>query len=259
MRYCKKISAALLIMSLTFSCFACGTKEEPTPTDTGITNIEREEEQSEQNEEKEVSEEQVAAADQGSTEEQAEPEKKDEEVAANAVLPKYEYPGPEAFYYFLYGYLIDTLGVNYTDYDVCIPCPVIICEEFEDKQDLKIYGDFWIFNYNLEGETLMNTSGGSYPGCIHIKDDGGKYEVTEIEIVGDGSDFDPTAKKIFGNYYEDFLKASSDTEGREKLRAQIIANYVAANNLKITAYQDYGWDPVTLPEENIDSFYSILD
>ena len=148
MRYCKKISAALLIISLTFSCFACGTKEEPTPTDTGITNIEREEEQTEQNEEKEVSEEQVAAADQGSTEEQAEPEKKEE--VDTAVLPKYEYPGPEAFYYFLYGYLIDTLGVNYTDYDVCIPCPVIICEEFEDKQDLRIYGDFWIFNYNLE-------------------------------------------------------------------------------------------------------------
>ena len=29
----------------------------------------------------------------------------------------------------------------------------------------------------------------------------------------------------------------------------IIANYVAANNPLITQYQDYGWEPVPLPEE----------
>ena len=54
------------------------------------------------------------------------------------------------------------------------------------------------------------------------------------------------------------MKDGEDEKVREKTRAQIIANYVAANNLDITAYQDYGWDPVTLPKQNIDTFYSDL-
>ena len=58
---------------------------------------------------------------------------------------------------------------------------------------------------------------------------------------------------------DEFQKIARDEEGREKVRAQIIANYVSANSLTVTAYQDSGWDPVPLPEENIDSFYSNLD
>ena len=80
-----------------------------------------------------------------------------------------------------------------------------------------------------------------------------------MDVVNDGTDFDESAKKIFGDNYDAFTKDGSDEKLREKTRAQIIANYVAANNLNITAYQDYGWDPVTLPEENIDSFYSDLN
>lgn len=61
------------------------------------------------------------------------------------------------------------------------------------------------------------------------------------------------------DYYEDFMKAEVDEEARKKDRAQIIANFVAANDLDISQYKDFGWDPVTLPKENIDCFYSILD
>ena len=78
-------------------------------------------------------------------------------------------------------------------------------------------------------------------------------------MVGDGSQYMPTAKKIFGEKYDEFHKIARDEEEREKIRAQIVANYVAANGLTVTASQDYGWDPVPLPEENIDSFYSDLD
>lgn len=175
-----------------------------------------------------------------------------------AALPPYEYPGPEAFYSVLYQYLIDEFGGNYPEAEVTIPCPVIIAEDESDRDDIRVWGDFWIFNYNLNGDVLENTSGGSYPGVIHLQatDDAAGYKVTKMEVVGDGSQFEPTAKRIFGNYYKELLKSSSDTEEREKIRAQIIANYAAANNLNITAYQDFGWDPVTLPEENIDSFYS---
>ncbi len=179
--------------------------------------------------------------------------------SSEAALPAYEYPGPELFYSVVYKYMIDEFGLHYEPADVGIPCPVIIAEDDSNKDDILLYGNFWYFNYKLNGDTLENTSGGSYPGVMHVKSTDAGYEVTGMDIVADGSDFDESAKKIFGKYYDSFMKDGEDDELREKTRAQIIANYVAANNLSIKAYQDYGWDPVTLPEENIDSFYSTLD
>ena len=55
------------------------------------------------------------------------------------------------------------------------------------------------------------------------------------------------AKEIFGEYYEDFVKLSSDDTGRNKERAKQISEYVKENGLSFTQYQDYGWDPVVLP------------
>ncbi len=180
---------------------------------------------------------------------------------AEGELPAYEYPGPELFYTVVYRYMVDELAKNYPEADVSIPCPVIVAEDESNKEDILIYGDFWIFNYDLNGDILENTSGGAYPGVMHLKtlDTAEGYEVTALDVVADGSDYTESAKKIFGKYYDEFSKINADDKLREETRAQIIANYVAANELPITAYQDYGWDPVTLPEENIDSFYSQLD
>ena len=175
------------------------------------------------------------------------------------VLPAYEYPGPEQFYSEVYGYIIDEFSKGYEPADVSIPSPIIVKEDVLDNGDINLYGDFWVYNYNLNGDTLECASGGSYPGCMHIKKGDNGYEVVSFDMVGNGSEFEPSAKKIFGDYYEDFMKAEADEEAREKDRAQIIANFVAANDLDISQYKDFGWDPVTLPKENIDSFYSILD
>ena len=174
-------------------------------------------------------------------------------------LPEYEYPGPEQFYSEVYSYIVNEFSKNYEAADVSIPSPVIVKEDVLDNGDVDLYGDFWIYNYNLNADTLECVSGGSYPGCMHITKGEDGYKVRSFDIVGDGSDYDPTAKKIFGKYFEDFIKAEADEAKNQKDRAQIIANYVAANDLKITQFKDYGWDPVSLPDENIDSFYSVLN
>lgn len=173
-------------------------------------------------------------------------------------LPDYEYPGPELFYYELYDYVED-FNEDYSEADVSIPCIQIAAEDESDKNDIKVYGNFAIYNYNLDGDTLACASGGSYPGVMHIKSTDEGYEVVSFDVVGDGSDFDESAKEIFGDKYDDFMKIYSDDEARETVRAQIISNYVFANNLDIQFYQDYGWDKKPLPEQNIDSFYSQLD
>ncbi len=177
---------------------------------------------------------------------------------SDAALPAYEYPGPELFYSILYKYLADELSAGYDAADVGIPSPIIIAEDESNPDDICVWGDFWYYNYKLNKDTLETVNGGSYPGCVHLKSTDDGYEVVSMEIVEDGDNFTSSAKKIFGDHYDEFMKIYSDSEAKEKVRAQIIANYVAANNLPITQYQDMGWDPVALPEENSDSFYSEL-
>ncbi|MBQ4364484.1 MAG: haloacid dehalogenase-like hydrolase, partial [Oscillospiraceae bacterium] len=174
-------------------------------------------------------------------------------------LPEYEYPGPELFYSVVYDYIRDELGSGYPDADVCIPAPVIIYEDDTDREDIKLYGDFRVYKYALDGDTLECTAGGSYPGCMHVRTTDEGYEVTGFDVVADGSDYTESAKEIFGDHYDTFSKVGSDDEEKERVRAQIIANYVFDKNLPITQYRDSGWDPVDLPEQNIDSFYSVLD
>ena len=142
---------------------------------------------------------------------------------------------------------------------VPVPAPVILEVDESDPEDVRVYGNFWYYNYNLEGKTLQTQSGGAYPGCIHMKKGEGGYEIVSMDRTTDGAGYEESAKKIFGSRYSEFEKLNSDDHQREQIRAQVIANYVAANELDITEYQDYGWDPVELPEENIDSFYSQLD
>ncbi len=174
-------------------------------------------------------------------------------------LPAYVYPGPEQFYSVLYDYIIERFSSHYEKADVSIPLPNILDIDESDKSDIKVYGDFLLYNYNLRDKTLDTASGGSYPGCIHMVSSDSGYEVEYMELVGDGAEFEPTAKQIFGDKYDAFIELIRDDDSSNELRAQIIANYVAANNLDITQYQDYGWEPVTLPDENIDSMYSALD
>jgi NDP-sugar pyrophosphorylase family protein len=67
------------------------------------------------------------------------------------------------------------------------------------------------------------------------------------DYFGDGSEFEPTAKAIFGDSYDKFMEVNSDEDARAQIRTETVANFVKANNLEVTKYQDYGWDPVELP------------
>ena len=175
-----------------------------------------------------------------------------------AELPEYVYPGPEAFYTVLYDYVVKEMGKN-SEGGVAIPDIMVTGVDESDKDDIKVYGDFACYRYTLNGDTLERNSGGSYPGCIHIKQSADGYTVTGMDMVEDGSRFDESVDRIFGDYAADFRKAYADDAKKEEVWTQTLANYVAANGLDINYVKDYGWDPVKLPAENIDSFYSILD
>lgn len=138
-------------------------------------------------------------------------------------------------------YLVDEIGKQYAEGEHCVPLQNIVAVDEHNAEDILVWGDFWVFNYNQVGDTLKCVSGGSHPGLMHVTQTENGFEVTAFDQVEDGSGFMPTAKKIFGDKYDAFLAINSNEEEREKLRAEGLAKYIKEHGLTATMYQDYGW------------------
>ncbi|MBR4530604.1 MAG: hypothetical protein IKO80_10065 [Lachnospiraceae bacterium] len=166
-------------------------------------------------------------------------------VYADYIVP-YEYTGTDPLLAEVHRYIVDTYSGQYPQSNVSIPVVLIAAAETDDPADIRIYGDFWILNYNYENDTLFCASGGSYPGCIHLKSEGDVFTAVSMDVVGDGSDYTPSAKRIFGDHYEIFTKITGDQDLRETIRRHTVEDYVLKNGLAVFSYKDYGWDPVPL-------------
>ncbi len=171
-----------------------------------------------------------------------------EDAGSQAVVDatKYGYGGSDPVEAAAYQYMVEEISKNYDEADVSIPIVTIVAEDLTDENDVVVYGDFGIDNYNIEGDTLKCVSGGNYPGVMHMKKDGEGYVVTRMDQVADGGDFDQSAKELFGDYYDDFMNVYSDNDARDELRKIIVTDYVHFNGLSVTQFQDEGWDPVEL-------------
>ena len=144
-------------------------------------------------------------------------------------------------------YLVNEIGKHYAEGEHCVPIHSIVTVDERNGEDILVWGDFWVFNYNQAGDTLKCVSGGSHPGLMHIRQTEKGYVVTGFDQVEDGSNNLPSAKKIFGDKYDAFHAINSDSEAREKLRADGLAVYAKNHNLSVTMYQDYGWPAKKLP------------
>ena len=138
-------------------------------------------------------------------------------------------------------YLIQEIGCRYAKGEHCVPIHSIVGVDNRNVDDILVWGDFWVFNYNQVGDTLKCVSGGSHPGLMHVRQTEKGFEVMGFDQVEDGSSFLPTARKIFGDKFDAFQAVNSDDQQREKLRANVLADYVKAHCLAVTMYQDFGW------------------
>ena len=138
-------------------------------------------------------------------------------------------------------YLTDSIGSQYAKGEHCVPIHSIVRVDERNSEDILVWGDFWVFNYNQVDDTLKCVSGGSHPGLMHIRQTEKGFEVTAFDQVEDGSSYLPTAKKIFGDKFDAFKTINSDEKNRERLRAEGLATYAKKNGLTVTLYQDYGW------------------
>ncbi|MBO6169015.1 MAG: hypothetical protein J6O51_03495 [Bacteroidales bacterium] len=139
-----------------------------------------------------------------------------------------------------------SIGAHYAPAEYCIPYSLIVDADESNPDDIRVWGDFWVENYDQAGDTLKLVSGGSHPGCMHVKKTDEGFEVTQFDAVGDGSDFTPTAKAIFGDRYDAFIALSSNDDSKNAAREKSILDYAKAHGLSISCYQDFGWPAVTI-------------
>ena len=87
-----------------------------------------------------------------------------------------------------------------------------------------------------KGDTLKCVSGGSHPGLMHVCQIGENFYVSDFEQVEDGSRFLPSAKLIFGEYFETFQIHHSDGDEHETLRHDVLRAFVRDHKLSATKY-----------------------
>ena len=135
---------------------------------------------------------------------------------------------------------------------VDIPAPVIFKTEQPDDAHAKVYGGFWHLVYARRGNVLYCISGGEYAGAMSLEKDSEGWKVTDFEEAGDGEDYYPDILRICGGDEKLAGKIASSANAAEdpllSVRRRFVRDYVEANGLNFTAYQDYGWDPVPLAE-----------
>ena len=165
------------------------------------------------------------------------------------VLPAYEAGGADGCMRVINDYMA-AKGKDYSQGDVSLPVANVIAIDDSDPADIKVWGNFWVYNYVLDGETLKAVSGGAYPGLMHVKRIEQPYcpvtyEVSAFDEVASGSDEAESIKKIFGDKAAN-LSTDATIQAGEKVRKATIEDYVHRYRLPITQYQDFNSAPVRL-------------
>jgi len=138
-------------------------------------------------------------------------------------------------------YLVRRIGSQYAQGDLCVPVLMIVHET-----DSLVYGDFWVFNYLLSGDTLNTVSGGNHSGRMTIGVQEGKPVVTAFKQTSDGAAYQSSAKRIFGTHYDIYQNIHANAAVREAVRQEQLREYIRRHDLSVHYYQDYGWPAVEL-------------
>ena len=143
-------------------------------------------------------------------------------------------------------YLAKEIGSQYSPGKVCVPLLMIVSTEEKEADNTLVWGDFWVFNYNLVGDTLKTVSGGKHSGCMTLTraNNDSPLQVTAFEQTEDGAGNEASAKRIFGQHYDVYQNMHSNQDVREAVRKEQLKEYVRQHNLNVRFYQDFGWPAV---------------
>ncbi len=141
-------------------------------------------------------------------------------------------------------YLVSEIGSRYLQGELCVPELMMIAET-----DSLVWGDFWIFWYNHDGDTLLTVSGGNHAGMMTISYENHQPRVTSFVETEDGAGNVASAQRIFGEHYDIYQNMHSNSSLREAIRQEQLSEYVRQHDLPFRYYKDYGWQAVALSAE----------
>jgi len=173
--------------------------------------------------------------------------------AASAALPAYTWNGDDPVWGAVVKYMQETdFGFEASEGGILVPTPIVlktvlVMDKYGEPVEATVYGNFWIFTYTLEGKTLTTQSCGENPGVLKLEKKDGAWTVTGAEFAEDGEGFAESIKKLADGdeqLEKDYFESSDSMLGQ--YQRAVLVNYVAENMLDITAYQNYGLNPVDL-------------
>ncbi|MBO4896954.1 MAG: hypothetical protein J5590_01485 [Clostridia bacterium] len=198
----KKLLIIALCLGLLFAFSACGTKTGDTTTSEPA---------------------------------QTEPEAQSTEAPTEGRTP--DYVAWEPYLDVVADYILKEEGKNYAETDIKIPVPVVRFMDDTDKENIKIWADFIIDGFKIDGDNLVHESGGTSCGVIILKEDGDSYSVVDYKTAEDGAHFEPTLKEICEGDEDLYNKFIYAEEYKKQVEHDIISDYVSKNNIKVTSYQ----------------------
>ncbi len=157
-------------------------------------------------------------------------------------FPEFGNAEKDAYLSAIYNGIIEYNKDMYEDGKVAIPSYVPIEQNFDDPEDITAWGYYIIMNYDPEGTTLVEKSGGVDPGLMHLKETDDGYEVVSYETTLDDSGLEELCDK----YGFDKSKFTLTQEDQDASIEASLCTYVDAYDLPIDSYQFTGWDKVML-------------
>jgi hypothetical protein len=170
------------------------------------------------------------------------------EVSELCALPAYKYTGDDPVMKAICEDIADRDRENNEEGEVRIPEPNIY-GKVEEGDELLVFGDFFSDSYVKRGNTLVCVSGGSYPGCYHLRKSGsgdGSYVVTGTDMAEDGDGYIDSINRLTKGHPVIRSRFMASAGVDEAVRKECIKAYAEASGAGIKYYKDYGWDPIKL-------------
>ena len=232
----KNISLVLAAMAVAIGISACGSSAATAPKASTQESVEM------------IKETPIAVAPPvPAGNQQVTPAKKGGEVGPGVTVPEYTYYGSDLVTAGVCRELVSYAKEMYdTEGLVSVPAPLLFLVDDSNKDDIKVWGAFYVFNYKPDGTTLVCESGGRDDGCMHFKAVDGGLELTDWERTTDGAGYDKSLEKICAGHDGLTKKFSTTEEQVKEARVAFLKEWIDAKGLKFDGYQDYGWPKVML-------------
>lgn len=170
-------------------------------------------------------------------------------VGAEEVLevPPFTYSGENKAIKAICDYMFVTDWKNAEEGVIYIP-GFVIFKEVEENGEYLVFGNFWYYGYQLNGNMLESTCGGEMPACFHLIESEDGYSVVSVDQAGDGTDYMADIEEFTKNYEGLADMYSHNDENRTKGMLEYARMYVTDNELDVKYIKEFGWDPIPLFE-----------